>query len=277
MLRGESIGSALTSARHSAIGHSSDFHRAVFEHAMDGVLLTAPDGQIFAANPSACRLLGRTEAQICTAGRDGVVDPSSPQLQQFLIERRRHGSARGELVLVRGDGARFPAEVSSEQFLDASGELRTILMFRDISRAKASEQALSESQALLSAIVNSTDDLVWSVDPGDFSLQWCNDAFRDHFARHRSIRVEPGMRLEDIITDRGIIDRWQSYFRTALRQQSFSIEYSALFGNRFLLLNMHTIRRGVERSASRYLARTSPIASRPSRSCAKARGGTVRW
>lgn len=49
-------------------------YRSLFENSIDGVLLTAPNGDILAAKPDACRLLGRTEAEICAAGRAGVVD-----------------------------------------------------------------------------------------------------------------------------------------------------------------------------------------------------------
>jgi len=38
--------------------------RALFEHSIDGILLTIPDGQILAANPAACALLGRTESEL---------------------------------------------------------------------------------------------------------------------------------------------------------------------------------------------------------------------
>ena len=44
-------------------------YRALFVNTIDAVLLTAPDGSIFAMNPEACRLLGRTEEEICRPGR----------------------------------------------------------------------------------------------------------------------------------------------------------------------------------------------------------------
>lgn len=93
-------------------------YRALFEHSLDGILLTAPDGGILAANPAACLMLGRTEAEICRLGRSGVVDTTDPRLETLLAERARTGQFTGELYLLRADGTRFPAEVSSRVFTD---------------------------------------------------------------------------------------------------------------------------------------------------------------
>lgn len=126
--------------------HSESFYRSVFEHSMEAVFLTAPDGAIFAANPAACKLFGRTEEEICKIGRPGLVDATSPQLASFIEERARTGRARAELIFIRGDGSRFPGEVSSEKFIGVSGQERTILVVRDITERKQAEQKLIESE-----------------------------------------------------------------------------------------------------------------------------------
>ena len=118
--------------------------RSLYEHSIDGVLLTAPDGAILAANPEACRLLGRTEQEICAAGRAGTVDPNDPMLPGLLQERVATGKVRGELTMVRGDGSHFPVEFSSAIFTDHDGAQRTSLTFRDISDRKRAEDSLRE-------------------------------------------------------------------------------------------------------------------------------------
>ena len=47
---------------------SPEAYRAIYECSADGVMFTAPDGQIFAANPAACAVLGMTEEEICAPG-----------------------------------------------------------------------------------------------------------------------------------------------------------------------------------------------------------------
>lgn len=45
-------------------------YRLLFENSMDAIFLTAPDGRIFDANPSACSMFGRTRDEITAAGRE---------------------------------------------------------------------------------------------------------------------------------------------------------------------------------------------------------------
>ena len=47
-----------------------------FEHSLDIVLITRPDGTVDAANPAACAAFGMSEAQIRALGRGGLVTDS---------------------------------------------------------------------------------------------------------------------------------------------------------------------------------------------------------
>jgi diguanylate cyclase (GGDEF)-like protein/PAS domain S-box-containing protein len=151
--------------------HAANLYRAFFEHSMDAVLLTAPDGAIAAANPAACQMFGRTEADLCKAGRAGLVDAASPCLQDLLDERARTGKARGELIFIRGDGSRFPGEVSSELFTDAGGLTRTVMTIRDLSQKKQAEQEqerliyeVNKNAAEVEAILASQEDAILLYD-----------------------------------------------------------------------------------------------------------------
>jgi PAS domain-containing protein len=79
----------ITDRKHAeaALRESEDRYRSVFAHSIDAILLTAPDGRIFAANPAACRIFERTEAEICQAGRDGLLDTNDPRLHAALAQR----------------------------------------------------------------------------------------------------------------------------------------------------------------------------------------------
>ena len=72
---------------------SDERFRSLFENSIDAMLLSSPEGKIEAANPAACRMFGRTEAEICRLGRDALVDCGDPRLAVFFAERSRVGSA----------------------------------------------------------------------------------------------------------------------------------------------------------------------------------------
>lgn len=86
------------------------WYRELYEHSLDGVLLTTPDGGITAANPAMCRMLGYSEAEICALGRAGTVDLSDPRLHAAIEQRRRTGRFSAELTLIAKDGRRVPVE-----------------------------------------------------------------------------------------------------------------------------------------------------------------------
>jgi two-component system cell cycle sensor histidine kinase/response regulator CckA len=161
---------------------SEERYRALFENSMDAILLTSPDGSIQAANPAACRMLGRTEAEILQAGRAGVVDPSDPRLSKLLAERARTGQARGELTMLRRDGTPFPAEVSSAILQDSDGTSWTSMIIRDISERKRAEEALHASEERFRLISMVSSDYMFSSQPGadgELILDWVAGAFEE--------------------------------------------------------------------------------------------------
>ncbi|HSO34977.1 MAG TPA: ATP-binding protein, partial [Labilithrix sp.] len=116
-------------------------YRAVIEHAPDGILLTAPDGRIFTANPAACALLGRTEEELRAVGRAGVVVVTDAA-RRFFEERQRTGSVRGLLTMIRKDGTTLIAHAASTVFQSEGGETLTSTTFRDVTESERARRAL---------------------------------------------------------------------------------------------------------------------------------------
>ncbi len=124
--------------------------RAIFEHCMAGILFTAPDGRVFAANSAACKMLGITEKDICRLGRSGLVDHRDPRVGSLLRERSQKGFGMGEMNFIRSDGKQFPVQIASAVFETAEG-LRTSMAFLDLSERKLGEERIRRfSQKLLS-------------------------------------------------------------------------------------------------------------------------------
>ena len=75
---------------------------------------------------------------------------------------------------------------------------------RDITDRKQAERALIESREALAeaqellALINSTSDLIWSVDPQAFGLITFNDGLRHYFAKRR-IDIRQGMTPADLL------------------------------------------------------------------------------
>jgi diguanylate cyclase (GGDEF)-like protein/PAS domain S-box-containing protein len=144
------IADALAGPR--AVG-GADFE-AIYRHNLDGVILSTPDGHILAANPAACDILGTTERAIIDNGRDGVLVANDPAVARGLAERARTGRARGEIQMRRADGSVFTADVSSTMFTTASRQVRSVVIFRDVSRDVSAREALRARLADLEQIIH---------------------------------------------------------------------------------------------------------------------------
>lgn len=139
---------------------SEERYRSLFEQSLDGILLTAPDGRIFRANPAACEMLGRSELEICEGGRECVVDTSDPRLSSALEERIKAGRFTGELRYRRGDSTPFTVELSSSSLSSEEGEARSHIIFRDISDRKQVEEKLTASEEKYRTLFENMNEIV---------------------------------------------------------------------------------------------------------------------
>lgn len=130
----------------AALRESEARHRALVEHSLDAVLLTGPAGRVLSANPAACRMFGRTEAELCRLGRGALVDPTDPRLADLIVTHAHAGRFVGELAHLRRDGRPFATEVASVVFSDRQGQARASTTIRDISQRVLTEAAQRGSE-----------------------------------------------------------------------------------------------------------------------------------
>ena len=131
-----------------SLRESEERFRMIFEHSIDAIMLTRTDGSILAANPEACRVFDMCETEICRSGRDGLVDADDGRVFPLMEERKRTGRCRGEITMKRGDGSRFPAEISSAVFTDQEGCQKTSLVIRDVTERKSLEKQFLQAQKM---------------------------------------------------------------------------------------------------------------------------------
>ena len=138
-------------------------YRMLFAHSLDGVMRTVPGGEVLAANPAACAMFGRSEAELKAASRDELIDMSDPRVLPMDEQRRVTGSAQGAIRMRRADGTTFEAEVTTSTYVDPeSGDRRVAsIIVRDVT----DKQRLAKQHQRLAAILDATPDFVGSTDP----------------------------------------------------------------------------------------------------------------
>ncbi len=153
---------------------SEERFRSLIETSLDAVMLTGPDGRIIDANAAACAMFRLPVEELRQRGRPGLVDAADPRLAAALAERSRTGRFRGEITMVRGDGEKFPAEISSVVFRGSDGEIRNSLVIRDVTEQRRAEVLMRLQGAALSAAANA---IVITNRQG--VIEWANQAFTD--------------------------------------------------------------------------------------------------
>jgi len=139
------VGGAESVVRDITAKVRAEAYQTLFEHSVDAVFFTAPDGRIFAANPAACAKFGYTEEELCARGRQGISDPDDRKRAAAMVaERAATGKILGVTSWRRRDGTTFPGEFTSAIYTDASGEQVTCAILRDISERERMEAQLAD-------------------------------------------------------------------------------------------------------------------------------------
>jgi len=120
------------------------YYKFIFENSLDAIMLTSPDGKVYKANAAACSMFGRSEKELITLGREGVVDTKDPRLAKALKERALNGYIKTELNFKRKDGTVFPVLLTSKIFKDDYGNEWTAMIVRDITNTKEMESKLKK-------------------------------------------------------------------------------------------------------------------------------------
>lgn len=133
--------------------------RAVFDGAMDAMLIADDNGSYVDANPAACVLFGLEKPELL--GRR-IADFTAPEhdsgrWQTFLSE----GRLRGEFPLLRLDGERRDLEYSSVANVLPGLHLSIL---RDITERKASERALQQSEGRLRTVISNAPVVLFAFD-----------------------------------------------------------------------------------------------------------------
>jgi diguanylate cyclase (GGDEF)-like protein/PAS domain S-box-containing protein len=104
------------------------------------------------------------------------------------------------------------------------GETTGISIFgKDITEQNKSESALKEAEANLSALIESTGDLIWSVDL-DYRLTTFNRALLQNFQEDFGVQLQAGMRFHEVLEPKRAA-LWQGYYARVLAEGPFRVEY----------------------------------------------------
>ena len=160
---------------------------------------------------------------------------------------RSDGEVRIEYRAVLEDGrVRWIASRGRRQLSSSDGALRLMGVSADITERMQAEAAAGEVQSMINAVLESTEDMIWSVDPVRFGLLTFNSALREYFLRGPGLVIERGMNPDDMVGGPftpAFAAKWCAFYRRALDEGPFTEEYQVSAGSNVLLLSFSLLRR----------------------------------
>ncbi len=161
-----------------ALEASEEKYRQIVETAAEGIWLLNQNNKTIFVNHQLSEMLGYSANEMMDKSLFDFMDSEAHLMAQESLKRRRQGVREThDFKFRRRDGTDLWAIVSATPLLDEDGNYQGALgMITDITDRKNIEQALSESEQRLESILNSIQDVVWSVSPTNGSLIYLNPA-----------------------------------------------------------------------------------------------------
>ncbi|MFM7199664.1 MAG: EAL domain-containing protein [Myxococcota bacterium] len=182
-------------------------------------------------------------SEISGYGIDDVLDQPFPLLKgratdagvvEQAAEALRNGhSFQGELLCYRQDGSEFWSALTLNPVFDGEGNLLSMVgVLQDVTEQRHAAQALRDSEANLKALIESTSDLICSLNKQGQIIA-CNVAFRNVTFELTGVELGRGAYLLEYL-DFANREAWQQYLHIALEGESFTEEMVLNVGNRKL-------------------------------------------
>jgi PAS domain S-box-containing protein len=225
-------------------------YRGIFENALEGIYQTSPQGQFLIVNPALAKMLGYDSpddvvSSVRYSAHEIWANPN--QRRDYIRLLEQNGVALNyECEFYRKDKTMIWVSLNSSRVVGPDGEMLYYSGFiEDISERRRVEQALAESRAQILAVFDSTNDLIWSVDPVNFGIVTWNSALADYFLKNWGIELRVGMPPEQLVPPE-FVTTWKEFYSRALREDSFTTEYCVATGTTILLISFNLLKRDGE-------------------------------
>ena len=206
------------------------------DYAADAIEITDAQARFEYVNPAfekitgykCSEIIGKTPASLLRSGKHD--DAFYQEMSNTLASGKVWS---GSYIGKRKDGKLFHQEVTISPVRNVAGAVtHHVAVKRDITDRKQVEEALRESQANLSALIENTGDAVWSIDT-EYKVVTLNSNFKQQFLLVYGIELKIGMNIVQCLSA-DICAVWVEYYNRALGGKRFCFEQHYEFASRFI-------------------------------------------
>ena len=211
----------------------------------DTIGITDIHGKIMYRSPNNARLFGVDPDETIGKNSFDFVHPDDRERVYHELEelvKSGPGATRtGEFRYLRHDGSSICVELEGRNMVDDPIINGLLLTYRDITERKEAARKLEEESEKLRALIESTEDLVWLVDPEHFGLITYNSALYHYFETGRGLSITPGMTPDDLLPEQ-FAQQWHSMYTTVLQHGAYKTEYSTSAMGKTLSLSFYPVK-----------------------------------
>ncbi|MFO0583244.1 MAG: PAS domain-containing protein [Anaeromyxobacter sp.] len=227
----------MNDGRAAGAGHEvgAAVFEALFDRALEPVLILALDGTVVRANAAAAYALGWRLGDLVGKRRDELVVMDGP-MREAIATRERTGTASAEVTVRRANGTTFPAEIHSAVVKEGPEPLAYV-MFRDLTAERIAARALVESEQRFLAVFDRAPVAMAISKIPETTYVAANDAWRELFeVGDVDVAGKTGVDLgltteEEWLRARDMFLRWGSYRgREVVRRTRSGRERKLLLG-----------------------------------------------
>jgi PAS domain S-box-containing protein len=202
-------------------------------------LMIHEGGIIVEANQAFTNLLGYSSPDELIGKNGFDVVNFNPGSKEAILDHIANNSNESyDIEIVNLRGKVIPTETKGKGIVHRGRNMRLVYM-HDITKRKMDEEAVIKSKALLTSIMDSTDDLIWSVDTDQYRLLTFNKSMKSLLEKE-GILIKEGLLHEDIFPPESVNKLYQMYAQT-LKEGSMITMFQTTIANRTLWINLHCL------------------------------------
>jgi len=192
------------------------------------VMTTDADGKIEYVNEAFEKLTGYTLEEVAGKKPGSFLQGPETDPENKVVFSRAIGKRKAftqEILNYTKSGEKYWVSISINPVFDTKGKLeKFIAVEQNITERKEREVEREFERRDKEALINSTDDLIWSI-KNDFTLIAANKAFLNSFKLKTNHEFKKGDNvLQSNLFDSDIISFWEQQYQKALLGENFILE-----------------------------------------------------
>ncbi len=224
------VGSCVDVTEHklleTALRQSQEKYRRLIEHAPIGIVVSL-NGRVIFCNERECELFGcAIPTDLIGKSTTELIHPDDRPAMLELGRRIRSSETQMDAPVVfrllRVDGRPITIEATSVLF-PFEGETALLSFHQDVTARQLLESARHAGEANLMALIENTDDFIWSVDT-NYCLIAANNAYRLQVGQTIGRPTQIGDCVLNPNFSAATLAEWQAYYDRALHGEKFAVE-----------------------------------------------------